>query len=561
MQNTTHQTHRRQRRLRYIATLRPTTPDALHAFVRRGFGLDVGRVAIAQDSTPPFAYLQHAFFHGHDCVVWANRGGGKTMLGAVATLLDLLFKPGIQVRILGGSLEQSSKMYDHLRSLLDRPLLRDPSDGCSVLARPATGRRVELVNGSVAEVLAGSQRSVRGTRVHKLRCDEVEEFDPAVWDAAQLVTRSGTCGTLHVPGGVEALSTLHRPFGLMSQLVHAPAMNQQKAQPTDTRRVASRLSDNPTTHHHADAEPRAAKRLVSPVKTFQHPHPPTPPTTFRWNALDVSARCPPSIPCDTCVLWDDCGGRAKLATGFVPIDDLIAQRRRTSDRTWSAEMMCRRPTVTAAVYPDFDPSPAGPHVAENPFPQGENDRWVGGVDFGIRSPLVMLWARVQATPGEAHAAQVHIVDEYLAEGLTIDRHLAAIDEQRQRLGLPPAEQLDFVGVDPAGHQRNSHTGRTDIALVRDAGYRVRATRSRLAEGIEIVRRRLDRGTLVIHPRCEQLIRSLQAYRFDPDRPHRDDPLKDGPDHACDALRYLLLNLERGVSPVIAGSYLAGASRE
>lgn len=45
-----------------------------------------------------------------DCVVWAARGTGKTFLGAVATLLDLVFKPGVQIKILGGSLEQSRRM-------------------------------------------------------------------------------------------------------------------------------------------------------------------------------------------------------------------------------------------------------------------------------------------------------------------------------------------------------------------------------------------------------------------------------------------------------------------
>ncbi|MEM6856129.1 MAG: hypothetical protein AAF593_17120, partial [Planctomycetota bacterium] len=86
------------RRLRMVMAMRPTTPEALHRFIRAGFGLDIGRTAVSRGSTPPFDYLCHAFFHGGDCVVWANRGGGKTMLGAVATLLDLVFKPGIQVR-------------------------------------------------------------------------------------------------------------------------------------------------------------------------------------------------------------------------------------------------------------------------------------------------------------------------------------------------------------------------------------------------------------------------------------------------------------------------------
>src|SRR5699024_7125268 len=163
-----------------------------------------------------FAYLVHAFFepgsetsrHGQvraleegsgDLVVWANRGGGKTMLGAVATVLDLLFKPGVEVRILGGSMAQSSRMFEHLLRFVDRPALRP------LPALPPTRTRLVLSNGSRADILAQSQRSSRGVRVHKLRCDEVEMFRPEVWQAAQLTTRSGRCGPVAVRGRVEAM--------------------------------------------------------------------------------------------------------------------------------------------------------------------------------------------------------------------------------------------------------------------------------------------------------------------------------------------------------------------
>lgn len=513
----------RGRRLRFLLATRPTTPDELHAWVRRGLGLDVGRTAVSRGSTPPFAYLCHTFFDGGDCVVWANRGGGKTMLGAVATLLDLLFKPGVQVRILGGSLEQSSKMYEHLRALLERPLLAEWPGSGGLLARPATARRVELVNGSRVEVLAGSQRSVRGTRVHKLRCDEVEEFDPLVWEAAQMVTRSGLCGDTMVRGSVEGLSTMHRAFGLMSKLV----------EPEKPR----------------DGHPSA---LVPPPVL----------PVFRWNALDVVARCPAELDCGPCVLWGDCEGRAKRATGFVPVEDLIDQHRRTSDRAWSAEMMCERPGVASSVYPNFDPQPTGPHVTEHPVWEAVATvlgvlRWVGGMDFGVRSPHVMLWAKVsEANPGEsAYAVRVHVVDEYIVGEATLDRHVEAIAARAEANGWPGAGQLAWVGVDPAGNQRNGHSGRTDIALLRDAGYRVRSAGSRVHEGIEIIRRRFDRGTLTVHPRCTGLIRALVEYHFDPDDLGCEEPIKDGPDHACDALRYLLVNLERGGKRAVAGSYL------
>ena len=68
-------------------------------------------------------YLWHSFWSDFssepktnaDCVIWANRAGGKTQLAAVATLLDCVFKPKCHVRILGGSGEQSSRMYEYMQ--------------------------------------------------------------------------------------------------------------------------------------------------------------------------------------------------------------------------------------------------------------------------------------------------------------------------------------------------------------------------------------------------------------------------------------------------------------
>src|SRR5690606_39193931 len=49
--------------------------------------------------------------------------------------------------------------------------------------------------------------------------------------------------------------------------------------------------------------------------------------------------------------------------------------------------------------------------------------------------------------------------------------------------------------------------------------------------------------LFIDPRCAQLTRALREYHFPPDRQDDADPVKDGPDHAADALRYLVINLD------------------
>ena len=160
-----------------------------------------------------------------------------------------------------------------------------------------------------------SQKAVRGLRVQKLRCDEVEMFDPKVWEAGQLTTRSlaGAAATADgkseavgfVKGAVEGLSTFHRPWGLMSKVI----------------------------------ENAKAKGI----------------RVLHWCILEVMEKCPESRDCLTCDLWDDCRGVAKTkCDGFFAIDDLIRIKRRVSKESWDSEMMCRRPSVEGAVFPSFD---------------------------------------------------------------------------------------------------------------------------------------------------------------------------------------------------------------
>jgi len=219
----------------------PMDREALARWLHDVLGVSVSGESLVRGHAAPLDYVAHSFFEGAsslaealtasapatsatppdrvvDVVVWANRGGGKTFLGAVATLLDMIFKPGIEVRILGGSMEQSRRVHEHLRRLLAR-------DSMAALVRGRiTERRVRLVNGSEVELLAQSQAAVRGTRVQKLRCDEVELFDPEVFEAAQLTTRSREVTImggkpLLVRGAVECLSTMHVPHGVMHRLV------------------------------------------------------------------------------------------------------------------------------------------------------------------------------------------------------------------------------------------------------------------------------------------------------------------------------------------------------
>lgn len=339
--------------------LRPLrTRTDLRRWVRLFTGLSVPARALCPDHDPPLSYLATAYFEpARDQVVWAPRGGGKTRLAAVASLLDLLHKPPSQLRILGGSLEQSLKMWDYLLPDLRR-LAGD------LLEKRGAARRVSLRSGSAAAVLTQSQRAVRGLRVQKLRCDEIELFDPRVWEAAQLVTRSLSHRGGTVRGAIEALSTFHRPGGLMEQVIESAGARN------------ARLT--------------------------------------RWCVLDVLARCEPARRCEGCGLWSECGGRAKHAEGFVSIDDALSLKSRVSEATWDAEMLCRRPATRGAVFPMFEPTT---HVVERE--RGASDTLSLAIDFGFANPFVCLWVLSQRQG-------VHVLDEYVQPGRTLDEHVAEL---------------------------------------------------------------------------------------------------------------------------------------
>ena len=494
---------------------RPRTPGELHAWLRDELDLVFPTRALLDGHAAPFDYLQHAFFDGGvpktdpdaagslpivrpdspDCVVWANRGGGKTFLAAVASLLDMVFKPTIEIRVLGGSLEQAGRLHAHLRTLFEKPSLAELIEG------RVTERRMRLINRSNVELLAQSQRSVRGTRVQKLRCDELELFDPEVWEAAQLTTRSKRCGDVWVPGTIECLSTMHVPYGLMYRLV----------------REASE----------ADAGAGRSRAL------------------FKWGVVDVLGACSDAHDCDSCALHPECGGRAKdrdaagAPPGHVPVEDALTLKGRVGEATWAAEMLGTRPKRGDCVLPEFD---VHTHVVDA-LPSDREGwaewTWIGGMDFGIRAPTVVLWAGLDS------GGVVRVAHERVVAGAVLAAHVEAIRSGGD-VGMP---EPTWIGVDPAGRQRSDQTGLSPVQAMRKAGLNVRDRRLGVMAGLDLLRARLRPADgpplLYVHRSCATLIESLERYRYPSDRPESLEPIKDGSDHAVDALRYMIQNLDAG----------------
>jgi hypothetical protein len=464
-----------QERMTKVLGVRLRTADELHAWLRVYLGLNVPRHAVCAGHDAPFDYVQTAYFEpAQDMVVWAPRGGGKTTLGAAVTLLELLHKPGVQVRILGGSLEQSMKMWECLKDEFDRVaphLIESERRG------GGGARMLRLTNLSRAGILAQSQRAVRGLRVQKLRCDEVEMFDPAVWEAAQLVTRSAQCGQM-VRGVVEAMSTFHQPWGLMSKVIESARQNGTKL--------------------------------------------------LKWCIVDVMEPCPEERDCKTCVLWEDCGGVAKTrCDGFMSIDDLIRQKHRVSIEMWRSEMLCHRPSVQGAVFPRFS---AEEHVGENIEFATPRAAVQLAMDFGFASPFVCLWVV------ETEGGKTFVVDEYVQEGRMLHEHLEVIEARQwgraKVISCDPAgnsrnEQTAQSNVSLL--RQRGYTVRSRKSAIADGIEMIRLALHPAAGA----------ATLVIARRCRQLIESMQKYHYAPGG--SEVPVKDGADHCVDALRYYFVN--------------------
>lgn len=271
-----------------LRTKRPSTRKALKDYIEVFLGVTIPDKVMTDGHSSPMDYIWHSFGADYrkprpknaDCIVWANRGGGKTEVAGIITLLDCMFKPKLQTRILSGSEHQAGRLYKYFDEFLQKGFLRFIAEQ----KKTPTDNAV-FKNGARVEVIKQSQKSVRGEHVHKLRCDEVELFNQQVFEAAQYTTMStdGYIATL------ECISTMHKRYGLMKKLVK---------------------------------ESGALKRPV-----------------FLWNVWDVVEKCK-GRKCDDCQLYVYCEGKAKQGDGYYKIEDIITTMNRTKPNKFILEMLC-----------------------------------------------------------------------------------------------------------------------------------------------------------------------------------------------------------------------------
>jgi hypothetical protein len=265
-------------------------------FIQAFWGLKLPRAKVCPEHTPPAEYVTAAFFEEvQNCVCWANRGGGKTLNGAMVTWLDSVFKPGCETKILGGSLEQSQKMYSHIQERFAT------SSFTHLVQGEMLKTFTKMAGGGSIQILTASSKSVRGPHPQKLKLDEVDEIDPELYEAALFIPQTAR----KIQASIQIYSTMHKAYGLMNRVI------------TEAAESGFRI--------------------------------------FKWCIFDVMEKCV-GRDCEDCALWEDCGGRARNADGFIKIDDAITKKRMASREAWEAEALCLMPSQEGLIYREFDPS-------------------------------------------------------------------------------------------------------------------------------------------------------------------------------------------------------------
>ena len=174
------------------------------------------------------------------------------------------------------------------------------------------------------------------------------------------------------------------------------------------------------------------------------------------------------------------------------------------------------------------------HVVDDREP-AENDRKVGGFDFGLRTPAAYVEVFVDHATGDAYAYREH----YKAEATT-EQHAQAINSMRQ---------AQRIKADPSLWNRQPD-GKSVAESMR--GHGVYLTRA--SKGSGTWASRMDRirnalryeeeaaPQLYICRSCHNLRSELNKLRWRPTRTGNNSESTIGPDHAIDALGYAVEDL-------------------
>lgn len=217
-------------------------------------------------------------------------------------------------------------------------------------------------------------------------------------------------------------------------------------------------------------------------------------------------------------------------------------------------------SVGGRIYKNFDPTPGVAQVLSEPFDEPrvafKNWLWIMGLDHGLNNPTAVLWMAVDPN------GFCVVFDEHYKKEWTVDQHAAEIHKKIKLHGRMP----DLLVADPSIVNRNGITNTSVQQEYQKYGLSFTEGNNDVKAGLIRVKRYLNTAKYVgrrskvvfgentdefhrlrITPNCPNLIWEMKKYRWKTfankkvayennayDTPQKKD------DHACDALRYIIM---------------------
>ena len=212
-----------------------------------------------------------------------------------------------------------------------------------------------------------------------------------------------------------------------------------------------------------------------------------------------------------------------LEGGNVPPEEIEAARADLDERTFNQEYCAQFVTYAGLIYYGFSREDSVLAIGDDS----------GTLHIGMDFNLDPMSAVICIRKGE----KLYAVDEIVMYGSNTDEMVAEIKDRYGNRSI-------IIYPDPASRQRKTSAGgRTDLSILQNAGFSVKAKNSHalVRDRINAVNSRLLSGDgerhLYISPKCKQTIKSLerQTYKEGTSIPNKDD----GFDHMNDALGYLI----------------------
>ena len=212
-----------------------------------------------------------------------------------------------------------------------------------------------------------------------------------------------------------------------------------------------------------------------------------------------------------------------LDGGNVPPEEVESARNDLDERTFQQEYEAAFVTYQGLIYYGFSREASVLDMKDDS----------GTLHIGMDFNLDPMSAVICIRKGE----KLYAVDEIVMYGSNTDEMVAEIKDRYGNRNI-------IIYPDPASRQRKTSAGgRTDLSILQNAGFSVKAKNSHalVRDRINAVNSRLLSGDgkrhFYVSPKCKQTIKSLerQTYKEGTSIPNKDD----GFDHMNDAVGYLV----------------------